>query len=170
MTSTFLPSPELRDDLDRLLWPALTIGVLLSFISVIGAFFSPGHGTLPISMDGNECTKKRYRPYAQMASTAAISIPDAAPAACFAMPFLFNFPFSCRHVPSDPLSAPPADRKSTEALPVAQNKAAQSPSTESSSRSIALAQSLVSAGEYRVAVRNSPEAKPLTSDISFPLR
>lgn len=42
MTSTFLPSPELRDDLDRLLWPALTIGVLLSFISVIGAFFSPG--------------------------------------------------------------------------------------------------------------------------------
>ncbi len=42
MTSAFLPSPELRDDLGRLLRPALAIGILLSAVSIVGAFFSPG--------------------------------------------------------------------------------------------------------------------------------
>ncbi len=42
MSSTFYPSPELRDDLGRVLRPALAIGIVLSVISIVGAFFSPG--------------------------------------------------------------------------------------------------------------------------------
>lgn len=42
MTANFLPSPELRADLQRWFRPALGIGIVLSLISAIGAFFSPG--------------------------------------------------------------------------------------------------------------------------------
>ncbi|MBV8833922.1 MAG: hypothetical protein JO108_32380, partial [Acidobacteriaceae bacterium] len=42
MTSTFLPSPELDRDLRRWFRPALGAGILLSVISIIGWFFSPG--------------------------------------------------------------------------------------------------------------------------------
>lgn len=38
----FAPSPELRDDLRRIFVPALVIGAVLSILSVVGAFFSPG--------------------------------------------------------------------------------------------------------------------------------
>lgn len=41
MTSTFLPSPELHDDLTRVFRPALAIGIGLAVISIVGAFFSP---------------------------------------------------------------------------------------------------------------------------------
>jgi hypothetical protein len=42
MTSTFDPSPELHQDLRRLFVPALGIGILLSILSLVGLFFSPG--------------------------------------------------------------------------------------------------------------------------------
>ena len=42
MTANFLPSPELHRDLKRLFTQALGAGVLLSIVSIIGAFFDPG--------------------------------------------------------------------------------------------------------------------------------
>ena len=42
MTSAFNPSPELHQDLRRLFTPALGIGILLSVVSTVGLFFSPG--------------------------------------------------------------------------------------------------------------------------------
>ena len=42
MTSAFHPSPELHQDLRRWFSPALGIGILLSIVSLIGLFFSPG--------------------------------------------------------------------------------------------------------------------------------
>jgi hypothetical protein len=42
VTSSFLPSPELHDDLKRLWRPAVGIGFVLSIASIAGAFSSPG--------------------------------------------------------------------------------------------------------------------------------
>lgn len=42
MTSDYTVSPELERRIDRWLRPALGAGILLSVVSVIGAFFSPG--------------------------------------------------------------------------------------------------------------------------------
>lgn len=42
MSTTFLPSPELRDDLRKLFLQALVVGVVLSIVSLIGAFIDPG--------------------------------------------------------------------------------------------------------------------------------
>ncbi len=42
MSTMFLPSPELNGDLRRLFVQALGAGVVLSLLSVIGAFFDPG--------------------------------------------------------------------------------------------------------------------------------
>jgi hypothetical protein len=42
VSTTFLPSPELNSDLRRLFTQALIAGIVLSVISLIGAFFDPG--------------------------------------------------------------------------------------------------------------------------------
>lgn len=42
MSTTFLPSPELTSDLRRLFVQALIAGIVLSAISIVGAFFDPG--------------------------------------------------------------------------------------------------------------------------------
>lgn len=42
MTSEFNPSPELLDDLRRVLRPALGLGILLTIASIIGGIFDPG--------------------------------------------------------------------------------------------------------------------------------
>lgn len=42
MTTDFLPSPELRADLDRTFTVALAVGIAFFIASIIGAFFSPG--------------------------------------------------------------------------------------------------------------------------------